>query len=328
MDRSKTSVSRKERHGGFIPDDIPDDIVIQVDDLSKHYGELKAVDGISFGVGRGEVFGILGPNGAGKTTTLECIEGLVEPTSGKTSVLGIDTQREPQKVKERIGVQLQASAYFDFLTLKEILDLFGMFYNRRVAPIELLEQVNLADRANTTVAKLSGGQQQRFTIAATLVNDPEVVFLDEPTTGLDPQARRSLWAFVQAINSAGRTVVLTTHYMEEAEYLCDRIAIMDKGKIVALDTPVNLVRSLPVPYQIKVGGECADGIDELRGLAGVKDAFADDAGVRLLSADASATVPALLEWAGRTGVKLTHLEVVPSNLEDVFLSITGHALRE
>ena len=187
----------------FNPDDIPDDIVIQVDDLSKHYGELKAVDSISFGVGRGEVFGILGPNGAGKTTTLECIEGLVEPTSGKTSVLGIDTQREPQKVKERIGVQLQASAYFDFLTLKEILDLFGMFYNRRVAPIELLEQVNLADRANTTVAKLSGGQQQRFTIAATLVNDPEVVFLDEPTTGLDPQARRSLWEFVQAINSAG-----------------------------------------------------------------------------------------------------------------------------
>ena len=176
------------------PLDAPD-IVIQVDDLSKRYEDLRAVDGITFAVERGEVFGILGPNGAGKTTTLECIEGLVAPTKGRTTVLGFDTQREPQKVKQRIGVQLQASAYFDHLTLREILDLFGMFYDRRVDPIELLEQVNLSDRADTTVDKLSGGQQQRFTIAATLVNDPEVVFLDEPTTGLDPQARRSLWSF-------------------------------------------------------------------------------------------------------------------------------------
>ena len=304
------------------------DAVIQVNDLLKRYGDLKAVDGISFGVKRGEVFGILGPNGAGKTTTLECIEGLIEPTSGSITVLGIDTQRERQKIKERIGVQLQASAYFDYLTLKEILDLFGRFYNRTVSPLELLEQVNLADRADTTVNKLSGGQQQRFTIAATLVNDPEVVFLDEPTTGLDPQARRSLWDFVQAINEAGRTVVLTTHYMEEAEFLCDRIAIMDRGSIVALDTPVNLVRALPVPYQVKVGAECADSVEELRVLTSVKDAFAEDSGVRLLSTDASETVPALMEWAGRSGVKLTHLEVVPSNLEDVFLSITGRALRE
>ena len=309
------------------PLDAPD-IVIHVDDLSKHYENLKAVDGITFDVKRGEVFGILGPNGAGKTTTLECIEGLVEPTKGKTTVLGFDTQREPQKVKQRIGVQLQASAYFDHLTLKEILNLFGMFYDRRVDPFELLEQVNLADRADTTVDKLSGGQQQRFTIAATLVNDPEVVFLDEPTTGLDPQARRSLWGFVQAINGAGRTVVLTTHYMEEAEYLCDRIAIMDQGRIVALDTPVNLVRSLPVPYQIKVGPECCDAVDELRALAAVKDAISEETGVRLLSADASITVPALMEWARASGRDFSHLEVVPSNLEDVFLSITGHALRE
>ena len=307
--------------------DAPD-IVIQVDDLSKHYGDLKAVDGVTFGVKRGEVFGILGPNGAGKTTTLECIEGLVEPTKGRTTVLGFDTRREPEKVKERIGVQLQASAYFDYLTLKEILDLFGMFYNRSVDPIELLEQVNLADRASTTVNKLSGGQQQRFTIAATLVNDPEVVFLDEPTTGLDPQARRNLWEFVQAINESGRTVVLTSHYMEEAEQLCDRIAIMDRGKIVALDTPANLVRSLPVPYQVKVGPECSDSVDELREIVAVKDAITEESGVRLLSGDASATVPALMEWARTSGVNLSHLEVVPSNLEDVFLSITGHALRE
>lgn len=303
-------------------------LVIQVKDLTKRYDALRAVDGISFGVERGEVFGILGPNGAGKTTTLECIEGLVEPTTGTTEVLGINTQREPQQVKERIGVQLQASAYFDHLTLKEILNLFGMFYNRKVDPMYLLEQVNLADRANTNVNKLSGGQQQRFTIAATLVNDPEVVFLDEPTTGLDPQARRSLWEFVQEINNAGRTVVLTTHYMEEAEFLCDRIAIMDRGKIVALDTPANLVRSLPVPYQIRLGSECLDSLHEIRGLAGVQDAIEENSAVRLLSADASLTVPALMEWAACSDINLTHLEVVPSNLEDVFLSITGRALRE
>ena len=310
--------------------DLPDasKLVIQVKELTKHYGDVKAVDGVSFGVERGEVFGILGPNGAGKTTTLECLEGLIEPTSGTTGVLGIDTQREPQRVKERIGVQLQASAYFDYLTLKEILDLFGMFYDRKVSPLELLEQVNLADRANTTVNKLSGGQQQRFTIAATLVNDPEVVFLDEPTTGLDPQARRNLWEFVQEINDAGRTVVLTTHYMEEAEFLCDRIAIMDRGKIVALDTPANLVRALPVPYQIRLGPECLNFLDEMRGLAGVQDVAGEDSTTRLMSSDASMTVPALMEWAAGSDVKLTHLEVVPSNLEDVFLSITGRALRE
>ena len=308
------------------------EIVISVEGLSKRYGDLSAVDGVSFGVRRGEIFGILGPNGAGKTTTLECIEGLVKPTAGKTAVLGIDTQRQPETVKERIGVQLQASAYFDNLTLKEILDLFGMFYRRRVDPIALLERVNLADRANTTVAKLSGGQKQRFTIAATLVNDPDVVFLDEPTTGLDPQARRSLWEFVQEMNADGRTVVLTTHYMEEAEFLCDRIAIMNGGKIVALDTPANLVRSLPVPYEIKIridGIDGAQSTDELGALACVQEAIADDGGaVRLLSADASATVPSLMEWAGRTGAALTHLEVMPANLEDVFLHITGRALIE
>ena len=305
------------------------EIVISVEGLSKRYGDLIAVDGVSFGVRRGEIFGILGPNGAGKTTTLECIEGLVKPTSGKTAVLGIDTQRQPETVKERIGVQLQASAYFDNLTLKEILDLFGMLYRRRVEPIALLERVNLADRANTTVAKLSGGQKQRFTIAATLVNDPDVVFLDEPTTGLDPQARRSLWEFVQEMNADGRTVVLTTHYMEEAEFLCDRIAIMNGGKIVALDTPANLVRSLPVPYEIKIRIAGTQSTNELGALACVQEAIADGSGaVRLLSADASATVPSLMQWAGRTGAALTHLEVMPANLEDVFLHITGRALIE
>ena len=308
----------------------PDDnIVISVEGLSKRYGDLQAVDGVSFQVRRGEVFGILGPNGAGKTTTLECIEGLVEPDGGRTLVLGIDTRREPESVKQRIGVQLQASAYFDNLTLREILILFGMFYNRSVQPLDLLERVHLADRANTTVAKLSGGQQQRFTIAATLVNDPEVVFLDEPTTGLDPQARRSLWEFVQALNADGRAVVLTTHYMEEAEFLCDRIAIMNGGKIVALDTPDNLVRALPVPFEIKVGIGGDPPLDALATLPGVSEALPHPDGMpRLRCADASETVPALIAWATQSGAPLNHLEVIPANLEDVFLHITGRALTE
>ena len=305
--------------------------VIEVENLSKRYGSLKAVDGVSFSVRRGEVFGILGPNGAGKTTTLECIEGLTQPTGGRTSVLGFDSQRESQQVKQRIGVQLQASAYFDYLTLQETLDLFGAFYKRSVAPLELLERVNLADRASATVNKLSGGQQQRFSIAAALVNDPEVVFLDEPTTGLDPQARRNLWEFIRSMNDAGRTVVLTTHYMEEAEYLCDRIAIMDNGKVIALDTPANLISALPVPYEIRVvmSGDGSVDTAELARLPGIESATPDDGGTyRLGCADASTGVAALTNWASGAGLAITHLEVVASNLEDVFLSITGHELRE
>ena len=303
--------------------------VIEVEGLTKRYGSLTAVDGISFGVRDGEVFGILGPNGAGKTTTLECIEGLTEPTSGRTAVLGMDSRRDSASIRERIGVQLQASAYFDNLTLREILELFGRFYRRSVRYEELLETVGLEDKAGSTVAKLSGGQQQRFAIAATLVNDPGVVFLDEPTTGLDPQARRSLWDFVRAMNSDGRTIVLTTHYMEEAEQLCDRVAIMDGGKIVALDTPANLVASLDVPYEVKMATGEAHDVDELRGLAGVQDARVDEDGAyRLSSSDASTTVPAAIEWAAASGATLTHLEVIPANLEDVFLSLTGRSLRD
>ncbi len=308
----------------------PDDVVIRVDDLYKHYGDLKAVDGVSFGVARGEVFGILGPNGAGKTTTLSCLEGLEEPTSGSTSVLGLNVQQNPTEAKERIGVQLQASAYFDYLTLREILTLFGRFYKTSALPDELLERVNLLERADTTLNKLSGGQQQRFTIAAALVNNPEVVFLDEPTTGLDPQARRNLWRFIQAINEGGRTVVLTTHYMEEAEYLCDRIAVMDRGKIVALDTPANLISALPIPYEIRIAvRDSRDRSIELGALAGIESAVADgDGAYHLGCTDASVGVSAVSEWARMSGVSITHLEVVASNLEDVFLSITGHELRE
>ncbi|MFH1560640.1 MAG: ABC transporter ATP-binding protein [Chloroflexota bacterium] len=303
--------------------------VIQIEGLVKRYGDLTAVDGVSFSVHGGEVFGILGPNGAGKTTVLEIIEGLQPPTAGRTLVLDMDTQRQAERIKERIGIQIQASAYFEYLTLTEILNLFGHFYHRRLAPAELLEKVGLTDKANTTVGKLSGGQKQRFTIAAALVNDPELVFLDEPTTGLDPQARRSLWDFIREMQREGRTVVLTTHYMEEAQLLCHRVAIMDHGKIVALDTPTNLVRQLPVPYEVKAMADDPLPYDDMATLDSVKSVgFDTDDTCHLHSADAARTLLSLMQWASQKGIGLTHLEVVPANLEDVFLSITGRQLRD
>lgn len=207
-------------------------------------GTFDAVAGVDFEVRRGEVFALLGPNGAGKTTTLEILEGLGRPTSGSAEVLGLDVTRHRDEVKRRIGVQLQASSYFEHLTLREILVLFGSFYPSRRDPDDLLELVGLQEKRRALVGQLSGGQAQRFSIVAALVNDPEVVFLDEPTTGLDPQARRQLWDLVRAIHREGRTVVLTTHYMEEAHVLADRVAIMDHGRLIALDTPEGHVAAL------------------------------------------------------------------------------------
>jgi ABC-2 type transport system ATP-binding protein len=202
------------------------------------------VDGVSFSVSAGEVFGILGPNGAGKTTTVEILEGMREPDGGTVVVNGIDVQKDPRAVKKVIGIQLQSSAFFDRLSLVEILDVMASLYHREVDALELLREVELADRADALFKDLSGGQKQRFSVASTLVNDPILLFLDEPTTGLDPQARRHMWELVQRFKSEGRTVLLTTHYMEEAEELCDRVAIMDHGKIVAMDRPAGLVDSL------------------------------------------------------------------------------------
>ena len=300
---------------------------IRVENLVKKFGSLVAVDDVSFSVEQGEIFGILGPNGAGKTTTLEIIEGLQQPSGGRTSVLGMDSQKESLAVKERIGVQLQASAYFEYLTLIEILDLFGRFYSKRISSRELLERVGLLDKAKSTISKLSGGQRQRFAIAATLINDPEVVFLDEPTAGLDPQARRNLWEFIQAIHRDGCTVVLTTHYMEEAQFLCRRVAIMDQANIVAMDTPANLIHSLPVPYEIRFTASDALEQRDLEKLDGAQSVHRDENGLwRLASSDAARTVGALMSLC-QNG-ELTHLEVAPANLEDVFLSITGRQLRD
>lgn len=217
---------------------------IVVENLVKKYEGKAVVDGISFSVKKGEVFGILGPNGAGKTTTLEMIEALRPIDGGTVELEGVDVAKQPYKVKEMIGVQLQSSGFYDNLTLRELLIMFSGLYHQSIHPDKLLKEVNLEEKAKSQVKQLSGGQKQRFSVASALVNDPKVLFLDEPTTGLDPQARRNLWELVQGIKKKGITVVLTTHYMDEAELLCDRIAVMDEGKIIALDSPKNLVQAL------------------------------------------------------------------------------------
>tara|TARA_B110000196_G_scaffold273714_1_gene250278 strand:- start:644 stop:1423 length:780 start_codon:yes stop_codon:yes gene_type:complete len=243
--------------------------IIQVEDLRKSYGDLKAVDSVSFAVCAGEVFGILGPNGAGKTTTVEILEGMREPDSGTALINGIDVQKYPREVKKVVGIQLQSSAFFDRLNLAEILDVMASIYRRQINAMELLGTVELADRAKSLFRDLSGGQKQRFSVASTLVNDPVLLFLDEPTTGLDPQARRHMWELIQRFKSEGRTVLLTTHYMEEAAELCDRVAIMDHGKIVAMDRPAALVDNL-----ISRGFEK----ERVESLANLEDVFLDITG--------------------------------------------------
>lgn len=248
--------------------------IIRVNGLRKRYGNLEAVKGISFDVHPGEIFGLLGPNGAGKSTTLEIIETLREKTGGTVVVDGHDLDREPAAIKKIIGVQLQASGYYPGLNLSELVDLFAGLYNRKVDTRNLLGLVNLGDKAKATFKELSGGQKQRFSIATTLINEPKIIFLDEPTTGLDPQARRNLWELIRQIRSKGTTVILTTHYMDEAEVLCDRVAIIDEGRIIAIDHPDKLIDQL-----------VASGFERPR-------------------------------------------EVKSANLEDVFIHLTGHAIRD
>ena len=248
-------------------------IIISVSQLTKNYGNFQAVKGISFDVREGEIFGLLGPNGAGKSTTLEIIETLREKTSGKVMVDGMDLDRAPGEIKKIIGVQLQTSGYYPGLTLSELIELFGGLYNQPVKPLELLDTVNLREKAKSKYKELSGGQKQRFSIATTLINQPKIIFLDEPTTGLDPQARRNLWELIQDIRDKGTTVIITTHYMDEAEVLCDRVAIIDSGTIIALETPDKLIDNL-----------VATGFERPK-------------------------------------------EMKAANLEDVFIHLTGHALR-
>jgi ABC-2 type transport system ATP-binding protein len=243
--------------------------IIEVKDLVKRYGDFTAVKSISFDVYQGEIFGLLGPNGAGKSTTLEIIETLREKTSGTIMVDGLSLDEESERIKKIIGVQLQASGYYPGLTLLELISLFAGLYNRRVKPMEYLDLVNLRDKARVTYKQLSGGQKQRFSIATTLINEPKVVFLDEPTTGLDPQARRNLWELIGRIREQGATIVLTTHYMDEAEVLCDRVGIIDSGQIIAMASPDELIDELIAtgferPRQVK-GANLEDVFIQLTG---------------------------------------------------------------
>ena len=302
-----------------------------VEDVVKRYGDVVAVDYLSFSVERGEIFGLLGPNGAGKTTTLEIVEGLLRPDSGQVSVLGLDVATRSRDVKSRIGVQLQASSYYEYLTLHEILTLMGSFYPRRLSPPELLERVSLGDKARRRVRQLSGGEQQRFALAASLVNDPELVILDEPTTGLDPVSRRDLWDLVGRVRDGGATVIVTTHYMEEAEEHCDRVAIINHGRLLDSGQPRELVSRVEASYAVKLetsvplNGEQLEAL-HLNGHAGPvihRSTGADAGNVYLLRLDGSpAALQELLERVTHAGVALDHLEITPVTLEDVFIELT------
>jgi ABC-2 type transport system ATP-binding protein len=300
--------------------------VVEAKDLTKRYENLLAVDGVSFSVQRGEIFGLLGPNGAGKSTTLEMLEGLRDIDSGSALVLGTDVKHHGIAVKQRIGVQLQATALPSFTTVTESIDLFRAFYDHTRDTAELLEEFDLVAQAKQTTTKLSGGQQQRLSIALAMVNDPEVVFLDEPTTGLDPQARIALWGFIERFRARGKTVMLTTHYMEEAERLCDRVAVMDQGHIVALDTPDRLVAQHGPGTTIEFATPNAD-LAAMQALAGVETVTVKDGTVRLVTRTPEVVLAQLFHPDGDHAGSVTNLRVERGTLEDVFIALTGRDLR-
>jgi ABC-2 type transport system ATP-binding protein len=300
--------------------------------LVKRYGEVVAVDGLDLEVRRGECFGMLGPNGAGKTTTVEILEGLNVPDAGEVSVLGEAWQGDGRALRARIGVQLQETKFPEKLTVREILTLFRSFYPRGLAVAEALAQVVLQDKASAQVRHLSGGQKQRLSLACALVGDPELLFLDEPTTGLDPQSRRQTWDIVEALKARGRTVLLTTHYMEEAARLCERVAIVDHGKIIALGTPRDLIASLGAEHVVEFAVE--DGVgsrlttEALRGLPSVEGVAHEAGSWRLTVREVHRAVPALLASLAEKGAEPTQLTTHHATLEDVFMAKTGRSLRD
>jgi ABC-2 type transport system ATP-binding protein len=301
---------------------------VRVVDVHKRYGAVQAVDGVSFEVGPGEVFGLLGPNGAGKTTTVEMLEGLRSPDSGTLEVLGIDVARNPDDLKERVGVTLQTAELYPKLTVVEVLDLFRSFFKRSLPTAQLIDFLDLGERRNAQTRQLSGGQRQRLAVALALVNDPEVLFLDEPTTGLDPAARRSLWDLVQQLQGQGKTILLTTHYMEEAEVLCDRLAIMDHGRILALGTVNELVANRFKDRSVRFDEIATVSDEQLSGLPGVESIKHDDGAVMLYTQDVPATIGGVLALTEALGVEPGNLGIRRPTLEDLFLDLTGRALRD
>lgn len=303
-------------------------ITVEVKNVNKSYGDLKAVDNLSFTACKGEIFGLLGPNGAGKTTTLEMIEGLRKPDAGELYIDGFNVQTELKKVTEVIGVQLQSTSIYNKIKIIEALKLFGGYYKKRRSSQELLELVALEDKKNSYHQNLSGGQQQRFALALALVNDPKVVFLDEPTTGLDPQARRNLWDIITKMKTDEKTVILTTHYMEEAERLCDRIAIMDHGRKIAEGTPTELIALLKVESCLEFSANGVFQIDELQRLPAVTKMLTKGDKVELFSKNAHTSLVSLIEMSKAKKFEIKDLHVRRPTLEDLFLELTGRSLRE
>lgn len=308
--------------------------VIEIQDLQKNYPlprpakagsrEFQAVKGITFSVEKGEIFGILGPNGAGKTTTLEIIECLKEQSGGQVAVLGLNNKENPDQIKQRIGVQLQSADYLPHLTLGELLDLFASLYGQTAHRQHLLELVDLVEKEHEQVKHLSGGQKQRFTIASSLVNKPEILFLDEPTTGLDPAARRNLWELIKKINAQGITIVLTTHYMEEAEYLCHRVAIMDRGKILEIDEPKKLIENLSHTTQISFLVSKPIDHELFRSAPGVTEIFSEFPKLTL-EVSSLDHIDATIKLLKQHQIDFSSFTVKTATLEDVYLHLTGHS---
>jgi ABC-2 type transport system ATP-binding protein len=299
---------------------------LRCSELVKRYDDLVAVDGIDLMIHPGECFGLLGPNGAGKTTTVEMFEGLLEPDGGTIEVLGHHWGRHDREIRERIGIALQETQYQDKLTVMETVTLFRSFYREGPEPEEVLAKVELDEKAGAWVRKLSGGQRQRLSVACALVGSPDVLFLDEPTTGLDPHSRRQIWEVVGGFRRGGGTVLLTTHYMEEAQRLCDRVAIIDRGRVIALDTPARLIASLGAEHVVEFSTERPADVEPLRALRNVQSVRTEEGGVCVTVAEVHEAVPAIIGELERQGLELTRLTTHHATLEDVFVTLTGRHL--
>ena len=304
---------------------------LAIRDLHKSYGDVLAVSNLELAVSAGECFGLLGPNGAGKTTTIEICEGLLEPDSGEVEVLGMRWQTHERRLRELLGIQLQETQLSEKLTVSETVRLFQSFYKNRRPVDDVIALVQLEEKTKARVGTLSGGQKQRLAVACAIVGDPRLLFLDEPTTGLDPQSHRQLWDMITQFRAEGRTVVLTTHYMDEAERLCDRVAIVDHGKVIALDSPRALIASLNAEHVIGFtleGVAAAPDERELRALDGVTAVRRDNGAFELKSMELRRTVPSLLSFLERRQLRLAELRTHSATLEDVFVSLTGRHLRD
>ena len=303
------------------------DTAVEVKNLTKRYGDLIAVNEVDFNIEKGEIFGLLGPNGAGKTTTVEMIEGLRKPDSGTINVCGIDAQKEKDKIKEIIGVQLQSTTIYDKIRVDEVIDLFKGYYQRTLNTSEILDMVSLNEKKNSYVSILSGGQKQRVALALALVNDPEIIFLDEPTTGLDPQARRNVWDIVGDLGSKGKTVILTTHYMEEAERLCNRLGIIDHGTIIAMDTTRELIAKQNLESAIEFTSSNGVSGDTFEKIDGVNKVTQDGREFVIQTTASSRVLGELSRMSEENGFDLENITVRKATLEDVFLALTGRKLR-